>query len=378
MRNLNNIDIRHINKKGRYINLNVPLMFDLTDEEIIYLRKLYNNPNIASERIIKSYVKPKYKLDKSSKYNRGKHQVKRKIENKIGKKLIIGSLVVTIGLSCLYYMDKSSGMEIYAGYNNASSYQQSTELAEYDIDALRDLNDISKNALHSTIDQERKDLIKNICDIYQVNYDVVYEKLVQLTDNFTSDSYLNGYIDGVTCKGEAVSANSEEELLVYTIRCMKQLPENLGMSSINLNVNTGYKSDDNYFGQIDRVANVLGINRCLMYAIVQSECGFNSEMFNSINNPAGLKNSYGDWWSFSTKEEGFFELGMEILKYYRMIGKDPSQIDYDTLSEIRDIHAPLSDGNDYWLPNVVDCLSYAQMNETTLFSTQEENNRLSY
>ena len=101
-------------------------------------------------------------------------------------------------------------------------------------------------------------------------------------------------------------------------------------------------------------------------------------MFNSINNPAGLKNSYGDWWSFSTKEEGFFELGMEILKYYRMIGKDPSQIDYDTLSEIRDIHAPLSDGNDYWLPNVVDCLSYAQMNETTLFSTQEENNRLSY
>ena len=46
MRNLNNIDIRHINKKGRYINLNVPLMFDLTDEEIIYLRKLYNNPNI--------------------------------------------------------------------------------------------------------------------------------------------------------------------------------------------------------------------------------------------------------------------------------------------------------------------------------------------
>lgn len=378
MRNLNNIDIRHINKKGRYINLNVPLMFDLTDEEIIYLRKLYNNPYIASERIIKSYVKPKYKLDKSSKYNRGKHQVKRKIENKIGKKLIIGSLVVTIGLSCLYYMDKSSGMEIYAGYNNASSYQQSTELAEYDIDALSDLNDISKNALHSTIDQERKDLIKNICDIYQVNYDVVYEKLVQLTDNFTSDSYLNGYIDGVTCKGEAVSANSEEELLVYTIRCMKQLPENLGMSSINFNVNTGYKSDDNYFGQIDRVANVLGINRCLMYAIVQSECGFNSEMFNSINNPAGLKNSYGDWWSFSTKEEGFFELGMEILKYYRMIGKDPSQIDYDILSEIRDIHAPLSDGNDYWLPNVVDCLSYAQMNETALFSTQEENNRLSY
>jgi hypothetical protein len=111
-----------------------------------------------------------------------------------------------------------------------------------------------------------------------------------------------------------------------------------------------------------------------MYAITQSECGFNSKIFVEDNNPGGIKDN-GEWWSFDTLEEGFFELGMEILKYYRYIGEPVNTLDDDTLAKIRDIHAPLSDGNDEWLPNVIECLKYARNNSEELFGPELQNNR---
>lgn len=384
MRNMKNIDIRRVNARGRYIDLNIPLMFDLTDEEILYLRKMYNNPKIAKDRVIKKQEQRVYKLTREQTYNSGKHRTKGKVKNNMGVKVIIGGLVVSLALSSIFYLKEDSALYTLADSKSVSNYSDTIDLEDFNIEIpighLSELDDVGQeaNKALNEEEEERKLLIKDICNIYQVNYDVVYNKLVEITNNFTDSKYLNGYIEGVTCKGDVVYANSEEELLIYTIRCMKQLPGNLGMSSDNLYINNGYSSGDNYFEQINRVSKILGINRCLLYAIVQSESGFNSEMFNSINNPAGLKNSYGEWWSFSTKEEGFFELGMEVLKYYRIIGKDPSQIDYDTLAQIRDIHAPLSDGNDYWLPNVVECLNYAQMNEAEMFENKTENNGLSY
>lgn len=384
MRNMKNIDIRRVNARGRYIDLNIPLMFDLTDEEILYLRKMYNNPKIAKDRVIKKQEQRVYKLTREQTYNSGKHRTKGKVKNNMGAKVIIGGLVVSLALSSMFYLREDSALYTLADSKSVSNYSNTIDLEDFNIEIpighLSELDDVGQevNKALNEEEEERKLLIKDICNIYQVNYDVVYNKLVEITNNFTDSKYLNGYIEGVTCKGDVVYANSEEELLIYTIRCMKQLPGNLGMSSDNLYINNGYSSGDNYFEQINRVSKILGVNRCLLYAIVQSESGFNSEMFNSINNPAGLKNSYGEWWSFSTKEEGFFELGMEVLKYYRIIGKDPTQIDYDTLAQIRDIHAPLSDGNDYWLPNVVECLNYAQMNEAEMFENKTENNGLSY
>lgn len=384
MRNMKNIDIRRVNARGRYIDLNIPLMFDLTDEEILYLRKMYNNPKIAKDRVIKKQEQRVYKLTREQTYNSGKHRAKGKVKNNMGAKVIIGGLVVSLALSSMFYLREDSALYTLADSKSVSNYSNTIDLEDFNIEIpiahLSELDDVGQeaNKAINEEEEERKLLIKDICNIYQVNYDVVYNKLVEITNNFTDSKYLNGYIEGVTCKGDVVYANSEEELLIYTIRCMKQLPGNLGMSSDNLYINNGYSSGDNYFEQINRVSKILGVNRCLLYAIVQSESGFNSEMFNSINNPAGLKNSYGEWWSFSTKEEGFFELGMEVLKYYRIIGKDPTQIDYDTLAQIRDIHAPLSDGNDYWLPNVVECLNYAQMNEAEMFENKTENNGLSY
>ena len=67
------------------------------------------------------------------------------------------------------------------------------------------------------------------------------------------------------------------------------------------------------------------------------------------------------------KEEGFLEFGMEILKYYRLIGESPTNLSVDAIQRIGAIHAPLSDGNYNWLPNVLECLEYAQNNENELY-----------
>lgn len=395
MRDITRIDIRKVNPYGRYIDLDKPVIFDLTDEEINALRKYYNKPNIASLRNMTKKtpenVKKNYKVTRDQKYNKGRHRTKRKIKKNYGMRVIIGGILVFVMLGSKYI--KVDAPKVEAGDYDNSSEPSYTEYIEYNNQSMsygNTLEGLVSSAMSKADDidiniqedkqelSERQEAIKDICNIYQLNYDVVYSNLVQLTNDFTSDNYLNGHIDGVTCKGVDVYANSEEELLVYTIRCMKQLPSQLGVRTDGLYVKNGYTSGTNYYEQLNKVANVLGVDRCLLYAIVNAECSFNSDLFINANNPAGIKGNDGNWWVFDTKEEGFFELGMELLKYYRKIGVSPDNIDEVTLGRIRDIHAPLSDGNEHWLPNVLSGLEYAKMHEAEMFGNYEQSNGLSF
>lgn len=412
MRDITRMDIRKITPYGRYIDLDKPLLFDLTDEEIIALRKYHNKPEIAIERkIVKKNTtniqnqqsKRHYKVTREQKYNSGRHRVKKKINHHYGLKVIVGGILVflVIGSKTLKTDGPRTNVDVvetfgpsYTEYiENSKTLNDLTEEALNSIDVDSVLEQYENSHAEENIDEEvdnipqeviqdeiseRELLIQDICNIYQLDYNVVYQNLVNLTNDFTNEEYLNGRIQGVTCKGASIQANTEEELLVYAIRCMKQLPSQMGVSTEGLYCKNGYVSGTNYYEQLNRVANVLGVNRCLLYAIVNAECSFNSPLFNESNNPAGLRLQNGDWWSFDTKEEGFFELGMEILKYYRKIGISPDNIDRATLSMIRDIHAPLSDGNQHWLPNVLSGLEYAQMHEAEMFGNLEQNNGLSF
>ncbi len=209
------------------------------------------------------------------------------------------------------------------------------------------VSEISKMSLElvSEEDSIQKKIVKKYCDIYQVDFDTIYNRLVELTNNFTSENYLNGYIPNVTCKGEVVIAQSEEELILYFVRCAKQLPANLGINANNLYVQTGYQSPTDYGKEIGYYSKLLGVDPFLVYSITQAETGWDSPLFLNSNNPAGLRIN-GSWWNFSTKEEGFIELALEILKYNRKGAF--------TIEEIGSIHAPLEDdpSNKDWIPNV--------------------------
>ena len=304
-------------------------------------------------------------LTKEQKYNDGFYKLKKQLKRELTTFLVVGGIVVTLVGALNYFTNERDNDYVDTHY--ASTFEEPIFVIEYE-----DFEEIERKQV------EREDLIRKICNIYHVNYDIAYKVIQGLTENFSSPGYLEGKIDGVSCKGADVVATSDEELFVYIVRILKQDPGRWGINQDNLYNNVGYKSSNDYCEQIEYVCNLLNIDKHLMYAIVQSECGFNSQLFLEGNNPGGIKSDNGDWWYFDTTEEGFLELGMEILKYYRMIGEPTSSLDEVTIARIRDIHAPLSDGNYDWLPNVLDRLEYAQNNSVELFGIEVQNNGLSY
>ena len=325
--------------------------YQLTKDDIRYLRWYYNDPSIAYQMDLSEERKTYALASDRNKYNEKCRTKNRVNPNGVKTKIIVGSLLVGIMVGSAFLNNKS------------------TVKPEFAID----INQEIANEDNIEIGVDRLSTIKHLCDIYQVDFNQTYRKLEELTDNFSGTDYAKGCIKGVTCKGIEVKASSEEELLLYAVRAIKQLPERFGLDPKTLYIDNGYESGTDYLAQISDICEILGLDRNLMYAIVQSECGFDSEMFNTINNPAGLRgvNGTDPWWVFQTKEEGFIELGMEMLKYYRSVGRNPSSVDAETIRLIGDIHAPLSDGNKNWVPNVLINLEYAQNNEPSLFNGEE-------
>ena len=339
--------------------------YQLTKEDIRYLRWYHNNPNIARE--VDCRMEPRtYQVAKDrNKYNHN-CRTKQKINNKgLGKVVVIGALTISIVLGGILI-----GSQSRANTPDTTAVEVSTPvmLSSNEEDYPVETGTLSINE----DDVYRVEMIRHLCDVYQIDYDKTYQTIERITDDFSSPDYLDGHVNGVTCKGIDVHAGSEEELLVYIVRAIKQVPERFGLDD-SIHIHNGYTSGTDYYAQISDVSEILGINRNLMYAIVRSETGFDSELFNNSNNPAGLRgvNGVDEWWQFDTKEEGFLEFGMELLKYYRNLGINPNDISPGTIRAIGDIHAPLSDGNDNWLPNVLECLEYAQNNENQLFGGEE-------
>ena len=377
---LSMLKVDMITSSGKYFDYESTYIHPLNIQDIYLLRKLYRDspdePMIARdvEIVVKSKnnSKPKvrYKITRDQKYNDGLHQLKMQFLSEFKIIAIIGGITVCLLLGSGFWNSLNSANKYDSNTNYATTYQEPVIVIDYD--------EYTESETKKEEEINREDMIKKICNIYHVNYDIVYDTLVKLTDNFCSEGYIDGKIEGVSCKGAIVEAQSEEELLTYIVRVIKQDPTRWNVETTDLYVDNGYESGDDYCEQIEHVAEVLRIDKYLLYAIVQSECGFSSELFLNYNNPAGIKNDSGDWWHFDTKEEGFLELGMELLKYYRWIGEPSNSVDEETIAKIRDIHAPLSDGNQHWLINVLDRMNYARVNSEELFGDSLQSNGLSH
>lgn len=368
------LDIKQINPSkitadGYYFDMDNVNMFPLSDNDILAIRSYFKDSTIASNRNIEPKIpsrrtssnvrKKSYKVATNQKYNDGKHRRrtnKNNALNGIVKNVVVGGIVLAVTIyggtnlvrnisdsndvieaSTVYYQEKTTSSPSVLDYIDYSNLNENIK-----VEQLGNLiTTISNTDMEESI---QKQWVRNYCDIYQVNFNVVYNRLVELTNNFTSESYLNGYIPGVTCKKQPVYAQSEEELILYFVRCAKQVPSQLGISTENLYIKSDYHSSMAYGKSIGYYGNLLGVDPFLMYAIVQSETGWDSPLFLESNNPAGLRNE-GKWWQFDTKEEGFIELALEILKYNRMGAF--------TIEEIGSIHAPTVDPlNANWVPNV--------------------------
>lgn len=407
MRDITKIDISKITRTGKYVDFENTELYTLTPEEVKALRRFHKNPNIArdydfdmrvKERVRiseprhqerdslpKEYVSSRhYALAKDrNKYNHH-YQTKKPIKIKYGWRLLMGSLVVILsGSILLSFATQAANRKNFP----ISTYETSADDKNNSPKPLTPTNLDTDNMVFTGIHETElkqndefsyeREIITKYSNIYHINSDLAFKTIASLTDNFSSEDYLANYhIPGVTCKGEEAYASSEEEILLYAVRAIKQLPENFGVPTDNLYTNNSYHSSNNYCAQISYISKLMGVNRCLVYAICKTECDFNSELFLNSNNPAGIR-SDDSWWEFDTTEEGFIETCVEIKKYYRLINKPLSDISYNTLAEVGAIHAPISDGNELWLDTVWEIYNDAINNEEELFGDTNPNNRLS-
>lgn len=376
---LTRLDLSKLDQNGRYVDLNKSIMKTLAYEDILFLRRFYNDRNIARNYEF-AHIQPidpnrlnakknpgpkkkqtqirrkntkKYALTRDNKYTNKKH----KGIKKSGFKMVVAAGLIILSFSTV----KNFANTEIIGFpiNTVESYSENQTI---DVAGVNDYEEIATAEVEpeAPVIDERRELINELANIFQVDADKAYETISALTDNFESDDFLNKLtIENVSCKGSGqIYADSEEELFLYTMRILKQAPGRFGISADNIKINNDYESSTNYREIISKYSNILGVDPCLVHAIITAETGWESEMFNNLNNPAGIKTNSGNWWNFDTKEEGIIELMLEILKYQRAGAY--------TIEEISEIHCPLSDPGDVnninknWVSNVKDAYNEAQ------------------
>ena len=398
-RRLTRLDVNKINTDGRYVDFENNNMYRLSYDDILFLRAFHQNKNLASgyefaniqpltnarlqnnnkvkhrtaqqkpkvepvrysepvrttQPAKKKPARPKYELTREQKYTGKKHKgVKFN-----GKRLVAGVLVLIMSGTIIHAMCKegTKPIDITPQYGIEQSYDRN------DVAGVTNPTLPLDDKIVVDVEKSEKEIINHLADIYQIDADKAYEIIARLTNDFSSDSYTRDFtIKDVSCKGSGqLYCSSEEEILVYTMRVLKQDPGRFGINYNDIKANTGYKTQatyDNYVEIIGHYSQLFDVDPCLIYGIMKAETGWSSDLLNGINNPAGLKNIDGTWWEFSTKEEGIIELILQV-KAYQAKGAM-------TVEDIAEIHCPLNDPDDihkinqYWVGNVKDGMQEAK------------------
>lgn len=361
MRNIKKLNPKKITKNGFYFDLDGLGVFRLTEEEILASRKHFHNRRIASN----VYIAPKYKLERKNKYQ-GRAKFRKNLNTVKNVALTTAAVTVILYMGTkLYDYVESPQMEVVQVEVQAIPALEKETAEESEFVTINEL--VEEEPVQDP-ESYQKEILKRYCDIYQVDYQCIYDKIVEMTNHFSSPEYLSGTIPGITCKGEAVQASSEEELLLCFVRHAKQLPETLGFDQATLYVSNGYVSREDYGKTIGYFSSLLAEDPGIIFSIVQAETSFNSDLFLHANNPAGLKTEDGSWWVFSTKEEGFIELILQVKAYQR---KGAS-----SMAEIGAIHAPTEDNNEGWLDNALETYSELQGRYEEVFGVSYDKNKV--
>ena len=399
MVDITKLNIKYVDDNGFYSDYDKGIFLRLNDKEIIELRRYHNNRLIAKNRARVKNTKFKVDIYNKNLVRRRARLKRNKIKRRIikrwirrnGTTLIISvtiGVVLTAGLifngkGLIRKGSTNIGLETSTSDDKKvktsfPSNSKGTHLTfKGDVVNSEGTLIASEDEVVNDEEQEIKEIIRKYCDIYNVNYDIVYDLLVNMTDNFSSDDFYEGRIDGIRCKGADVEADSNEELLIYAIRHIKQLPEDFGLTKEDLYVDSNFVDSKDYFAEIKYYSRVFGLDECLVAAIVQSETGFDSDLFNNINNPAGLRASKDEWWAFDNKAQGFIELCLEIRKYYSKIGYSHFEVNDDIIALIGDEHAPKEDNNIYWLGNVISNYHMYVEHYVEYFSIDSDSNKIS-
>lgn len=205
------------------------------------------------------------------------------------------------------------------------------------------------------------DLIYKYCNIYNLNSSIIYNKAVEVTNNFTSDSFLNNNrIDGTLVYRKERNFETVEQGILFFIRHVSQIPEDFNLTHGQIKeFNSGLNND--FEQQVKNLCDVNNLEYEFLMAIIYSESGtdLSGSVFNNNNNPVGLYDSNSKkFFYFETQEQGIIDsIACIKYKYIEDMNLDKNNILND-LDVIKSIHAPKDDEkdkenlNDNWTDNV--------------------------
>ena len=201
--------------------------------------------------------------------------------------------------------------------------------------------------------EQAKETFKEICAVYNLDFDKTYALAQSLTDNFQSEEYLTTKrIPGSTIQRQEPVFESRELGFLVFARALNQSPLEFDVSSKEIQSERIYEVTENPEQIVKKYSDIANLDPYLMLAIMDYESGyFQSNMCKTKNNPGGMRDSRrGGFKNFENLEQGIIE-NILLLKYHPSYQNKQS---LERLTELASSYAPISDGgtNHLWVSNV--------------------------
>ena len=172
------------------------------------------------------------------------------------------------------------------------------------------------------LESEEKVLLHKYCnDVYGIKYDVAYALASKLTNNFTSETYIETNNPAYSINNK--KCTSKEQGFLTFVRHLSQIPGDFGMSLADvqdLEFQPTKKGNEEY--KVKYYSDLFGVDPVLALAIEYQEASkdglhYSSDAYNEFNNPAGLIDpSTQKLWVFQSPDEGIIEHIYQLKKYY--------------------------------------------------------------
>lgn len=264
---------------------------------------------------------------------------------KFNKNIKISTVIGIIVVNLLFVNNSTKEK----GYNYDYPFQRNIE------------NSYVKDKIKNNIIEEepiQKNLIKFFCEkVYGLNFEIVYNLACDLTNNFTSNEYLETLNPGFSTDNK--KTNNIEHGIITFVRHIYQKPKDFNLNKDDI-IDTRFINDEkgNEESKVKYYCDIYGIDPVLTLAIQYQESYYGGKKYSSnayikYNNPAGLisPGEPNKLWKFPSPDAGIIEHIVQLKKNY---------IDYGltTPEEIRDKYSPANAENDiynlnrYWVSGV--------------------------
>lgn len=196
-----------------------------------------------------------------------------------GKQLLLTTGIITLGGISLLNNKYSLEKNYYYKSIEKTNYKQANKIYEtiLDVDELKD--DYS-----FLYEENIEGYINHYADVYEINREVVYNKIAELTNDFKDYPWTHLFmINGVSYK-------NTEQAILYTVRDIYRNPSNYNLESEDLKRDVEYETDTYCEDLVLKYCDLLDVNKEVAMAICYAECGSNLNSYNYINNhnPAGI------------------------------------------------------------------------------------------